>query len=386
MLEHSVMQLLRASLFTDEPVKLEDWHTVFEEMRTQTVAALPCNWLKKHPTHDYSSWLNFCTLQQGQWVRVMHGQDQLLKLLESNNIPCVIIKGAAAAMAYPYPTLRSMGDVDVLVKRADLDSAAKVMECNGYVLTKVKNHTGHHYNYSKDKISYELHKKIPIIDDKNEELLSLFEKGIDERIWHETEGYRFPTLPYLLNGLVLVFHINQHLREGLGLRQIVDWMMYVNGLDETQWAELIHLLKSTGMERLALTTTAISQRYLGLRHIVNENGLPTKELMNHIMEAGNFGVKAGLNGKIAAFSLSVTNETGLFRRLQVGGLSQWKAVMKYPFLRPFAWGFQCFHILGILFKNKMGLKEIIIQQQKGMEQRNLLDALGLQVDRTIRTE
>lgn len=287
-------------------------------------------------------------------------------------------------MAYSHPTLRSMGDVDILVKRCDLDRAAEVMESNGYTLTHDKDHVGHHYNYSKDKISFELHKRLPSINDDDEKLLTLYEDGIDNREWHQIGSYRFPTLPTLLNGLVLIFHINQHLREGLGLRQIVDWMMYVHTLPNDQWEELLLLLCSTGMDRLALTTTAMCQHYLGLRTIVEDDGLPVAELMTYIMEKGNFGCKAGVEGKAAAFSLSVTEKSSFFRRLQAGGLSQWSAAAKkHPILRPFAWMYQGFRILGILIKNKMGFKEVQVQRRKGLEQRKLIESLGLRVDKRI---
>ena len=42
--------------------------------------------------------------------------------------------------------------------------------------------------------------------------------------------------PPLENGLVLLGHINQHLEEGLGLRQILDWALYVDkALDDDAW-------------------------------------------------------------------------------------------------------------------------------------------------------
>lgn len=143
-----LFDILKASLFTGDDVQIHDWKSVFAEMKEQAVAALPGEWLKTHSVD--SSWNKYCFLQQGQWVRVMHAQSQLLDLLEESNIPSVIIKGAAAAMYYPHPNLRSMGDVDVLVKRKDLDRAAELLEANGYTLTHNKDHVGHHYNYSKD--------------------------------------------------------------------------------------------------------------------------------------------------------------------------------------------------------------------------------------------
>ena len=43
-----MFKLLEASLFTDEDVSLQDWNSVFSEMKEQTVAALPGEWLKTH--------------------------------------------------------------------------------------------------------------------------------------------------------------------------------------------------------------------------------------------------------------------------------------------------------------------------------------------------
>lgn len=100
-----MFDVLRASLFTDEAVPLSDWQPVFEEMKQQTVAALPGVWLQTHL--NAPAWMKYCLMQQAQWVRLMHAQDQLIRLLEKGGIPCVILKGAAAAMAYPHPTLRS---------------------------------------------------------------------------------------------------------------------------------------------------------------------------------------------------------------------------------------------------------------------------------------
>lgn len=100
-----MFSVLRAALFTNEQITLSDWQPIFEEMKQQTVAALPCNILPAEAT----KWRFYCMKKQGQAIRVLHAQNELISLLESNGISCVILKGAAAAMAYPYPTLRTMG-------------------------------------------------------------------------------------------------------------------------------------------------------------------------------------------------------------------------------------------------------------------------------------
>ena len=383
----TLFHILQASLFQDEEFPVSDWETVFTEMKQQSVAGLPGQWLKKHPVPEAKAWTDYCLLLQTQWIRVMYGQDQLLKLLDKNDIPCVIIKGAAAAMAYPHPTLRSMGDVDFLVKRSDYQRTASLLEANGYLLAHEKNDAKHHYGYSKNGVSYELHKRLAIVQESDDSLISLFEKGIDQRELRSIENFTFPVLPYDLNGLVLIFHINQHLRTGLGLRQIIDWMMYVNQLSEEQWNELGCLLKETGMERLAYTVTLMCQRYLGLRTIVeNDDTLPCDELLDYIMDKGNFGRKAAEEGKIASFILTENSPVKFFKRLQSGGLSNWKAAREHIVLRPFAWIYQSVRILGILIRKRIKPSEMLSQKDKGIEQRKLIEKLGLSIERDIQEE
>ena len=158
----------------------------------------------------------------------------------------------------------------------------------------------------------------------------------------------------------------------------------MNRLTEEEWENLLFLIRDAGMERLALTVTMMCQKYLGLRKIVEEDeSCPFEALKEYIMEKGNFGRKAGLDGRIAAFSLSSTEKGGFFRRLQAGGLSRWKAAKKYRILKPFAWIYQSFRIAGILLKNRMGIKEVALQREKGAEQRKLIEGLGLKMDRMI---
>ena len=138
------------------------------------------------------------------------------------------------------------------------------------------------------------------------------------------------------------------------------------------------------MEKLATTTTVMCQRYLGLRHIVEgDESLPVDDLMNFIMEKGNFGQKAGIDGKTAAFGLSSTERGGFFRRLQAGGLHRWEAAKKHPVLRPFAWIYQAIRIIGVMARNKKSPRDIINQTRHGAEQRQLIEALGLRMNRTI---
>ena len=388
-----VFQLIRESLFSPagETTLLTkertDWEAIYQETVSQAIAVLPCVWLKRHtiPGQELQKrWLQHCDRQQVQWIRVMYAQSRLIELLEQNNIPCVIIKGSAAAMAYPWPAFRPAGDVDVLVKRDDYHKAAAVMESYGYLLTHEKKENFHHYGYKRDGVSFELHRRLGIIRESDEKWLSFFENGIENRAWQTIEGFRFPTLPDELNGLVLLFHINQHLRSGLGLRQIIDWMMYLNDKEDDYLDTLMPYFREAGLEKLALTVTAMCQKYLGLRTIVEKPDIyPCDELMEYIMGKGNFGRKSGKEGKTAAVFMDMSNPVRVFRRLQVGGLSRWKAAKKHKALRPFAWIYQIGSVSRELFRAKIMPRKLMKLRRTGLEQRKLMRQLGLDVDRTV---
>ncbi len=131
----------------------------------------------------------------------------------------------------------------------------------------------------------------------------------------------------------------------------------------------------------------LCQNIFGLEPLIDDPGdLPWKELLALIMEKGNFGRKAGVEGKAAAFALSSTDRGGFFRRLQAGGLSRWPAAKRHRILRPFAWLYQGFRVLFIWLKKGKGTRELLVQRKKGKEQRRLLEDLGLELDRTISFE
>ena len=387
----SSLEVMKKMENSFEEITADEWKEVYNELNAQAILALPLKWLQKHPLADenlYGEWTSACYRQQIHWIKLMGEQARLLALLENHKIPCVVIKGSAAGMAYPEPHLRAAGDVDFLVRRCDYNKAAGILENNGFILEHEKNPKAHHFEYSRNGIFFELHCRLGSIRESDDLLISLFEKGIMNRRIGTIGNFQFPVLPPDLQGLSLMFHINHHLRKGLGLRQIIDWMMYVEKLPEEVWLnEELPMLRRTGMEKLALTVTAMCQKYLGLRTIVKEiEQYPCDDLMNYILEKGNFGRKAGQNDKVATIALAMASPIRVFRRLQRGVMRRWKPAKKFMILRPFAWIYQVGFITGELIRMKITPRQFLAQIEHSQEHRNLILALGLKLDRSIETE
>lgn len=64
-------------------------------------------------------------------------------------------------------------------------------------------------------------------------------------------------------------------------------------------------------------------------------------------------------------------------------MKRWKATKKYPMLRPFAWIYQSARILGLMVKSKKSPGEILKHSRHGANQRQMLEKLGLELERTI---
>ena len=160
-----------------------------------------------------------------------------------------------------------------------------------------------------------------------------------------------------LNGLTLLAHISKHLEAGLGLRQIIDWVMYVNKeLHDDAWPAFCGKADQLGLMKLAKVTARLGQLYLGLPE---ENISWCKEaddelcaeLLDYVFECGNFGRKLGANNKVTSVFSKGKTFRSFFIDLQHSGEGTWKAYQKHPCLKPFAWIYQSFRLASRGLKN-----------------------------------
>lgn len=389
-----IFDLLQAALFQKNitlPNNI-DWNQILQEMKIQTVAGLPYEWLCNRNVLDTKIkmyWNQIVVFQVSFWVKLMHEQELLIQLMRKNNINMVILKGAAAAIYYPRPDLRTMGDIDFLVNPKEFQKAYHILLENGYQLAYPEDETPHHITLRKNNIVFEIHKTLSIIARNNagnygDYLQDLLLKGLSSNEQKYIENWSFPMFPRLQNGIVLLLHVVQHLNSGLGLRQIVDWMMFVNSElnDETWRLEFQPILRKIKLEKFAIILTRMCQLHLGLRTeditwCHSADPLLCNKLLDHFMEKGNFGRKAAKNGKIV-FILSA-NRTPLkfFKRLQDSGIHNWKLAKKYSILRPFAWIYQIFRYIRQGLDKKHPFQSLLNNWKKSKKQVDLLNELKL---------
>ena len=205
--QRALLELLKEALLGKRAQLPDDlnWGAVLEEARAQTVVALAA---KAVPRAVAPAWQESVLQNQANFARVLHGQTQLVKTFEEAGVPLVILKGAAAAVYYPEPFRRAMGDVDFLVPQERFEEAAALMEKNGYVLSHpATSENPRHLGYTKNGIKFELHHHFSMDDLDIEDVLI---DGLNHRVRAAVGNYEFPMLPRLSNGVVLLDHLRHH--------------------------------------------------------------------------------------------------------------------------------------------------------------------------------
>lgn len=363
--EQALLNIIQISLFGKE-ISLPsdpDWEAILDEAEKQTILGFV---IPAAPEEYRKKWSNKADRILFDFIRILHAQTQLVGLFKDNQIPMAVLKGSAAAVYYPNPSCRSMGDIDFIVPEKHFEEANRLMQANGFSFCG--EHREHrHTSYLKDGISFELHHHFSYSDIDVE---SFIRDGFSNLKTGEINGNVFPMLPRLANGLVLLAHMIHHFKSGVGLRQAIDWMMYVNSIpDDTFWvSEFLPAASSVGLETTAAVATKMCQMHLGLSDRITwcRDADPDlcDELMQGILASGNFGIKKGEGSKIAAVLLK-SKEKGAFRFLQEQGKKNWKACQKHPWLKPFAWLYQAGRYIrqGVRIRDSHAKKYDDIQQQ-----------------------
>ena len=369
-----VFALLKEALFglrCENIATIQDeelWKKVFCELQQQTVLGLTTRVIYNYdsiPEELKKKWNEQGLIIIKNYVQKAYVQQEVCKILQDRGIEVAVIKGMASAIYYPIAELREMGDIDLLVRPEDYETARHVMRRNGYLMIGEEDEP-YHTVYRLNNIIIELHRSPSGIHryQKGQNIREYILYGLDRIDINERGRYRFPILPWKQNGMELLWHIYQHLYNGLGLRHIIDWMMFVNDiLDDQHMEEFMPDLCSCGLERLAIVVTKMCQKYLGLPQenitwCEIEDDSICDDLMNYIMEQGNFGIKV-TNEKVAKAISGHSSLNVMYSKLQEFGKKKWNLLKKLPALEPFAFIYAGLTILVFNYKGKGKTRRVI---------------------------
>ena len=376
--QQALLELLKASLFgTDPSFPIDtDWNAVLQEAEDQTVVALAAPAI---PDREAEKWEKRIRYNKMRFMQILTEQTNLVRVFHDAGIPLVILKGCAAATYYPEPVRRTMGDIDFVVPPEQFDDARHLMEENGYQFDHDLG-DDRDYCFYKNKVSFELHHHY---SDNDWDIEPFIMNGMAHPEICEIYNNKFPALPTEINGLVLLDHVRHHLYGGLGIRQIIDWMMFVHVvLDDKTWeTRFAPLARDAGLETFAITMTKMCRLWFGLPDAItwcdSANIETAQQLLETVFDFGNFGIKTPyVYRPMENLSMGVRKQ-GFFRFLQTTGTANWKACQKHRFLRPFAWLYQLFRFTGRGFKALFRGEHLAKDAAKGTKKADFYERLGL---------
>ena len=208
--------------------------------------------------------------------------EKIGKAFEKAGIDYIPLKGSVVKYFYPMPNYRKSGDIDVLVRGEDLESARTVVENMGYKFNYIYEQNNVHYRFTEKTFCLELHKKL--VADYNRSY------GFLSRAWDyaELKSGTCHTYEFDMNFLYvhLIAHIAKHLCSGgAGLRLFCDiWIMQSkNMIDKTKVRQY---LEKANLSEIEEYTVKLAERWF-LDKKDNDKVLNKLELF--VFRGGSFG-------------------------------------------------------------------------------------------------
>ena len=369
--KHKLLFLIQASLWKTGDLRVIVDSELYDAMKAHSIITLSASILNRLDFSDdlYELWKNSIYTQIAYNVNCRRVQSNL-----SLSVPYVILKGTEAAKYYQYPMHRALGDIDIITRHEDFDIALSELLDAGYEIEK---NYDREIGLTKNGVMIELHRSFAKLNNP------MHAEYLDNLIIQNINPTHI--LPDSVNGLVLLEHISQHLVRGLGLRQIIDWMMFVDKcLSDEEWPEFQVLARNIGLETLAIVTTRMCEIYLGLperKWCESADQNICAQLIEYVLDCGNFGNKRENDrGNTENVFIYARNPVALFKLLQRQGIKNWKAINDFPILRPFAWCYQATrYVRKGLSQDNAGkeLREAFIEANK---RKAMFDALGVRQD------
>lgn len=362
---------------------LDNWTSIIKEAQIQSIDGIICDIVSNRiiseeiETPLLNDMQNIIDGILAYNVYYFYAQDELCELLNNNGIPFSILKGSSASFYYPKPMLRRMGDIDFIVPIDKLDYTRELLIKHHYSLVDDET-SNRHIEFSKDGVVFELHNRFSY-DNTDIENYIINDYKLKRQVI--LESHSFQTASDLTNGLVLLLHLAEHLKSGVGLRQVMDWNMYVNSvLDNDYWTDYFSkAISNIGLDTFAVQVTFMCKKYLFLKESItwcdNANEQLCDDLINLIISSGNFGRKNDQGRGIDVVTASI-KRIGLFKRLQLSGEHNWRAYKKHKWLKPFCWIYQLFRYAWRFIHSNRGImvKDDI---SRGIERDRIVRELGL---------
>ena len=231
---------------------------------------------REPPEMLYFTWMGMAAKIQQKWEQHEAFIGRLAGFYEKHGIDMMLLKGYGLSLNYPESKLRNPGDVDVYLfgdwKKAD-DAVRQELG------VEVRNDSEHHTKFEIDGISVENH--YDFVNTRIRRSSQKLERVFKELAQDKTNvidvcGQRVILPSDKLNAIFLLRHCAGHFAsEGITMRNVLDWGLFVQSAKDLDWEWLWQLAKEYNMHKFLACLNMICVGELGLSIEIRGESLET---------------------------------------------------------------------------------------------------------------
>lgn len=307
--------------------------------------------------------------------------------LRHADIPFLPMKGIHLCRYYPVPQLRSMSDIDLVIRPQDRQRCHQVMEALGFGCSKDLHEV---WTYRRDMTAFEIHDWMMYQDLAND-----FDfRGYFSNVWdHVADGERREIEPNF-HFLFLIVHLAKHaLDAGCGFRNYMD-LVLMSRAEELDLAWIEAELRKMGLRKFAGVCFALCEHWFDVKMPLAAQSLDGEFLRvatEKTIRDGAFGLENQDNENSAA-AKEVKRENGpywraaarlvlrslfpAYRDMQL--IPAYSFVDGRPWLLPAAWIYRFWYCLRKKLRHSLRkLLAPLARRQKILTRKELMDRWGL---------
>jgi hypothetical protein len=314
-------------------------------------------------------------------VRVERDLQQLKKLLAGYEF--FLVKGACLKEFYPRPELRSMGDIDLIIRPQNRKQTHRIMIEAGFVLeSKWKEQ----WVYKKEDVTCEVHEKLVLSRENHPG-----HEAFSSRIWEHVQNNK---LDWNYHFIYVLFHLRAHmLQKGVGFRQFMDVAILCKNNKELDWKIISEELNSLEALAFAKKVFAFNERFFGVKSPLNGTVMEDdfyNTVLEKLFKDGVFGKETPENQYRKISRIMYKDKTGARRAKmkyvlrmifptyeQLCDYAYLSYLKKSPFLFPVAWIHRLIYSLSKKEKREKLRKAMHSDNAVLQKQRDMLAKWGI---------
>ena len=210
--------------------------------------------------------------------------NQLFENLKEEKIDFFIVKGLSIALFYPFSSLRTMGDTDLVVHTEYRNKVHSILLEQGY--KNVSRFEDREWIYTKGVFEIELHDRLIYSESINRKELEDFFANFWIYV-HDGE------LDWNYHFLYLILHLRKHLMNyGVGFRQFLDIATIIKNNNSLDWSYIEKQLITLDLIEFSRTVFSLNEIWFGIKSPLQSKVIDDLFFQNateHIFRNGVFG-------------------------------------------------------------------------------------------------